>query len=318
MCRYGFDRERSKQALKSGGGEFGATLEQLLHQVFRERYGQKAISPDGLEGVPMDECLSQRQEEALALTAIYAERFGERIANTVWTVTLDLSFLSDIAAKNGRQVGSRGGGGAVNIRDVCRFYLKGQGCRFGDKCKFKHHLPTKGRSGAGSPDLEGPSQPGFSSYSPPEYELEIRFPKGNRYPFQAPIVAFSTTDESFGAAGRISLTERLFGEALAAAKSSEPVVYTLITLCEDESTVKELLAVSHHKYSTPPPVVVPPPPSLAMAKSVRSNASEESRSSSTNSNNHTNSRRTAPPTNQRPVDRESTIIIYCPYLHQIM
>uniref|UniRef100_A0A8D0AIG6 Putative ATP-dependent RNA helicase DHX57 n=1 Tax=Sander lucioperca TaxID=283035 RepID=A0A8D0AIG6_SANLU len=252
---YGFDRERSKQALKSGGGEFGATLEQLLHQVFRERYGQKAISPDGLEGVPMDECLSQRQEEALALTAIYAERFGERIANTVWTVTLDLSFLSDIAAKNGRQVGSRGGGGAVNIRDVCRFYLKGQGCRFGDKCKFKHHLPTKGRSGAGSPDLEGPSQPGFSSYSPPEYELEIRFPKGNRYPFQAPIVAFSTTDESFGAAGRISLTERLFGEALAAAKSSEPVVYTLITLCEDESTVKELLAVSHHKYSTPPPVV---------------------------------------------------------------
>ncbi|XP_034719947.1 putative ATP-dependent RNA helicase DHX57 isoform X1 [Etheostoma cragini] len=306
LCRYGFDRERSKQALKSVGGEFGATLEQLLHQVFRERYGQKAISPDGLEGVPMDECLSQRQEEALALTAIYGERFGERIANTVWTVTLDLSFLSDMAAKNGRQVGSRGGGGAVNIRDVCRFYLKGQGCRFGDKCKFKHHLPTKVRSGAGSPDLEGPSQPGFSSYSSPEYELEVRFPKGNRYPFQAPIVAFSTNDESFGAAGRISLTERLFGEALAAAKSNEPVVYTLITLCEDKSTVKELLAVSHHKYSTPPPVLAPPPPSLAEAKSVRNNASEECRSSSTNSSNHTISRRAAPSTNQRPVDLKET------------
>ncbi|XP_019134505.2 putative ATP-dependent RNA helicase DHX57 [Larimichthys crocea] len=303
LSRYGFDKERSKQALESGGGEFGATLEQLLHQVFSERYGQKAVSPDGLEGVPMDECLSQRQEEALALTAIYGERFSERISNAVWTITLDLAFIAHNAARNDRQGGSRGGGGGVvNIRDVCRFYMKGQGCRFGDKCKFKHQLPTKGRSGAGSPDLTGPSQPGFSSYSPPEYELEIRFPKGNRYPFQAPIVAFSTTDESVGAAGRLSVTERLFGEALAAAKSSEPVVYTLITVCEDETTMNELLAVGHHKYSTPPPVVVIPSPSLAIAKSksVRSNASEESRSSSTSS------RRTAPPNNQRPTDLKET------------
>lgn len=312
LFRYGFDRERSKQALESLGGEFGATLEHLLHQVFSERYGQKAVSPDGLEGVPMDECLSQRQEEALALTAIYGERFSERIANAVWTVTLDLSFISDNAAKNGGRVGSRGGGGALNIRDVCRFYMKGQGCRFGDKCKFKHQLLSTGRSGAGSPNLDGPSQPGFSSYSPPEYELQVRFPKGNRYPFQAPIVAFSTTDESISAAGRLSVTERLFGEALAAARSSEPVVYTLITVCEDETTMNELLAAGHHKYSTPPPVVVVPPPSLSIAKSksVRSNASGESRSSSssniTNSSNHTNSRSTAPPNSQRPTDREST------------
>uniref|UniRef100_A0A3Q3IX66 Putative ATP-dependent RNA helicase DHX57 n=1 Tax=Monopterus albus TaxID=43700 RepID=A0A3Q3IX66_MONAL len=277
LCRFGFDRERSKQAMESGGGEFGATLEQLLHQVFSERYGQMAISPDGLEQMSMDECLIQRQEEALALTAIYGERFSERIANAVWTVTLDLSFLSDIAVRNAGMAGSCSGGGSVNIRDVCKFYLKGQGCRFGDKCKFKHQLPTKGRSGAGSPDLKGPSQPGFSSYSPPEYELEIRFPKGNRYPFQAPIVAFSTNDESVGAAGRLNVSERLFGEALAAAKSSEPVVYTLITLCEDGATMKELLAASHHKYSTPPAVVVVPPSSLATlkSKSVRSTASEE-------------------------------------------
>ncbi|KAM8739930.1 putative ATP-dependent RNA helicase DHX57 isoform 1-T2 [Acanthopagrus schlegelii] len=308
LSRYGFDRERSKQALESGGGEFGATLEQLLLQIFSEHYGQKAISSDGLEGVPMDECLSQRQEEALALTAIYGERFSERIANAVWTVTLDLSFLADSASRNGRHVGNRGGGGGVaSIHGVCKFYMKGQGCRFGDKCKFKHQLPTKGRSGAGSPDPMGPSQPGFSSFSPPEYELEIRFPKGNRYPFQAPIVAFSTTDESVGAAGRLSVTERLFGEALAAAKCNEPVVYTLITICEDDTTMNELLAVSHHKYSTPPPVVVPPPLlALAKSKSVKSSTSEESRSSSASSSNHTTSRRTAPPINQRPVDLKET------------
>lgn len=251
----------------------------------------------------MDECLSQRQEEALALAAIYGDRFSERIANSVWTVTLDLSFLADNAKKNGERSGGRGGAGAVNMRDVCKFYMKGQGCRFGEKCKFKHQLPTTGRPGAGSPDLTGPSQPGFSSFSPPEYELQIRFPKGNRYPFQAPLVAFNTTDETVGAAGRLSVTERLFGEALAAAKSSEPVVYTLITICEDEDTMRELLAVSHHKYSTPPPVVVVPPPSLAIpkSKSVKSDVSEDSRGS-----NHTFSRRSVQPVSQKATDSELT------------
>ncbi|KAM9835767.1 putative ATP-dependent RNA helicase DHX57 [Aulostomus maculatus] len=295
LCRYGFDRERSKRALESGGGEFGATLEQLLYQVFTERYGRKLVSADGLEGVPMDECLSQRQEEALALSAIFGERFSERIANAVWAVELDLSFLSRGTVKNDGVAGSRYDG----VRDVCRFFLRGKGCRFGDKCKFKHQLPAKGRSGAGSPELKGPGQPGISSFSPLEYELEIRFPKGNRYPFQAPVVAFSTNNESVGAAGRLSVTEKLFEEALAAAQSGVPVVYTLITLCEDEATMTELLAVGHHKYSTPPPFVVvppplPPPPPLSVAKSGRGGGT----SASTNPG----IRKTAPPKNQRQLD----------------
>lgn len=286
VFRYGFDRERSKQALESGG-DVGATLEQLLCQVFSERYGQEAVANAGLENVPLDECLSQRQEEALALAAIYGDRFSERIANAVWTVTLDLSFLSDSAGKNSGTGRSRHGGEAVSIRDVCRFYMRGQGCRFGNKCRFKHQLPTKD---TGSPDEKGPGHPGISSYSPPEYEVEVRFPKGNRYPFQAPVVAFSTNDESIGAAGRLSVTERLFAEALAAAQSSEPVVYTLVTLCEDEATMMELLAASHHKYSSPPPVLAASPPHLDFGKS----RNVKNRSSV----------RAAPPHNQRHLDCE--------------
>ena len=300
LPRYGFDRERSRQALEAGGGEVGATLEQLLLQVASELYGPKAVSPDGLQGAPMDECLTQRQEEALALTAIYGERFTERIANTVWTVSLDLSFLADILGSKpaGRRNGdSRHAKGEVHIRDVCRFYLKGQGCRFGAKCKYKHELPTSMVPGA--PEAVSGSQPGFTSFSPSQYELEVRFPKGNRYPFQAPVVAFSTNDEALGAAMRLSLTERLFGEALAAARLGEPVVYTLITCCEDEAVVKELLSVAHHKYSSPPPVVMRAPPvaaaTAAKGKSGRSvTATQEGKggaNAGSNSNHSANTKR---------------------------
>ncbi|KAF6732859.1 putative ATP-dependent RNA helicase DHX57 [Oryzias melastigma] len=293
LCRYGFDRERSKQALESGSGEFGATLEQLLLQVFSERFGQKAVFPDGLQGLPMDECLSQRQEEVLVLSAIYGERFNERIANAVWSISLDLPFLSDRAAKNKGKSEK-----TVGKREVCRFFLKNQGCHFGDRCRFRHELPKKEKSWSDSSDSNGPSHPGFSSYSPPEYDLEIRFPKENRYPHQAPIVAFSTNDESIGAAARLSITETLYEVALAAAKKGEPVVYSLVSSCEDEPCMKKLLAVTHHKYSTPPPVIVPPPPShqTIKSRSTRSGASEESRSGNASSRRAANI--------QRPAERE--------------
>lgn len=308
LHRYGFDRERARQALEVSGGDFGATLEQLLQQVFSERYGQKAVLPDGLKAVPLDECLAQRQEEAMALAAIYGDRFNERIANAVWTVTLDISLFMRGTASLSGPTRSLGGREAADNRRVCQFYLKGKGCRYGDKCKFKHQTPARDRSGACSPDLNGPSQPGFSSYSPPEYELEIRFPKGNCYPFQAPLVAFSTTADAVGAAGRLCVTERLFAEALTAAKSSEPVVYTLVTLCEDEATISELLAAAHHKYSTPPPLL----PTLALTKSktVKSNASEDSRSSSSRSANQAASRKTTAPQNQRATDSESATLLF--------
>uniref|UniRef100_A0A8C5HMS3 Putative ATP-dependent RNA helicase DHX57 n=1 Tax=Gouania willdenowi TaxID=441366 RepID=A0A8C5HMS3_GOUWI len=262
LCRYGFDKERAKQALDSSRGEVGTTLELLLQQVFSERFGPKSVSPNGLALVPMDECLSQRQEEALALTTILSERFNDSNENTVWTVSLDLPFLKDGTVKNKGSPGS--GARQAAKKGICRFFLKAKGCRFGDKCRFIHELP---KSEADSLDLSGPSQLGVSNNTPLEYELVVRFPKGNRYPFQAPIVAFSTNDERVAAAGRLSVTERLFEEALTAAKNSESMVYNLIFLCEDEKTMKELLAVGHHKYSTPPPVVVIPPPAQSAAKS---------------------------------------------------
>ncbi|MBN3305976.1 DHX57 helicase, partial [Amia calva] len=264
LCRYGFDRERAKQALECCRGEVGASMEYLLQQVFAEKFGRRAQAADAAEGFSPDDCLTQRQEEAVALAAIFGERFIERIQNRVWSVTVELPFTT--RKVNGcREGGATKQSGQVLLKDVCRFYLKGQGCRFGTKCRFKHQLPTDSK--IQKPQIIA-SQPGFESYSPPEYELEIRFPPGNLYPFQAPIVAFSTNDHNLAAPGRMHVTEYLFGEALVAAQCAEPVVYTLVTCCEDEAKMKELLTNSHHKYSSPPPAL--PVATPATTKSIKS------------------------------------------------
>ncbi|KAK7140601.1 hypothetical protein R3I94_013020 [Phoxinus phoxinus] len=255
LCRYGFDRERSRRALQageeSGRGEVGATLELLLSQMFTESFGSSALSLQTPDLPSLEECVALRQEEAFALTAIYGERFCERISSRVWTIQLDLLWLDVSRMKISESTNCKKKSGSDQI---CKFYLKGAGCKFGNRCNFKHQT----HESSYSRDFCIGSQPGFSSTEAPVYQLEIRFQPGNFYPFQPPLVAFSSTDESLSGPGRLSVTEYLFGLSLSAAQEGEPVVYTLISCLEEDGPVRELLSAAHHKYSAPPPVLTPP------------------------------------------------------------
>ncbi|KAJ8248547.1 hypothetical protein GJAV_G00243170 [Gymnothorax javanicus] len=295
LSRYGFDRERSRQALGSCGWEVGVTLERLLQEVFRECFGERVGSAE-LQGVSAEECLSQRREEAMALSAIFGKRFTERIADRVWTVSVDLSEVlgpepgkpthAPTRAQNQNRT-------QAQLKDVCRFYLKGAGCRFGEKCRFKHQLPPDSQPRPGSPT---PSQPGISSSAPPEYELEVRFPPGSRYPLEPPLVALSSTDPRLGGAGRLCVAEMLYGEALSAAQAGEPVVYTLVTCLEDQGRTTELLSASHHKYSSPPPVLAPP---LAVCLPKSRSAADSSATTGVLSKNGVNDRLNSSTKNSR-------------------
>lgn len=255
LDRYGFNIERCQAVLRMCDGDVGASLEHLLTQCFSETFGERMKISEAVNQISLDECMEQRQEEAFALKSICGEKFIERIQNRVWTIGLELEYLTSRFRKSKPKESTKNV--QENSLEICKFYLKGN-CKFGSKCKFKHEVPPNQIVGRIERSVDD-SHLNANEDGSFLYELEIRFSKDHKYPYQAPLVAFYSTNENLPLACRLHISEFLYDKALTFAETSEPVVYSLITLLEEESEIIKLLTNTHHKYSVPPMNVLPVP-----------------------------------------------------------
>ncbi|XP_014676197.1 PREDICTED: putative ATP-dependent RNA helicase DHX57, partial [Priapulus caudatus] len=233
LLRYGFHKDRCKSALEQNEGDVGRSLEQLWCSCFNVTFERD-------DSFSEDDILERRSEEVLALSSIYGDAFVERIPNRVWVVCLDLPVLETLinkkpAADHRKKPAADHQKKTADSRLACRLYKKGT-CRFEHKCRYRHEAAAKHVYAALA--LENPDPDGAAS----KYELEIRFPDECSYPFEPPLVAFSTTHDYFPKSKCLNVTSRLYEEARGVAADHLPAVFSLMgILMEDEDALKRAI-----------------------------------------------------------------------------
>ncbi|XP_022087605.1 putative ATP-dependent RNA helicase DHX57 [Acanthaster planci] len=232
LLKYGFHRDHCLAALEETSGDVGQALEHLLQKCFRyspkhkpKRKRTKSQQGDVEMDGQMREALQQREEEATALSSIYQEDFDERIPDRVWVLNFDLPHITDHFREKARNSQDRTRqmlDQSLAMVGMCRFYQQGY-CRFGSKCKFRHKRESHGPSYQEICDNAGAQV----------YQLEIRFPEGNLYPLEPPLVAFLTSNPDFPIGKSLNVSRLLFEEAKDIAETASPAVFSLVSVLED-------------------------------------------------------------------------------------
>nr|XP_054758550.1 putative ATP-dependent RNA helicase DHX57 [Lytechinus pictus] len=235
LIRCGYPKKDSLQALEDNDADAGLALEQL-YKDFLKNHSILSEQDAADDSVTKESLIDQRQEEAFALSSIYESDFSERIPNHVWTLRLKLSHIDKSlkeAQKNEKKKSAeKERENRRRKQNLCHFYQEGS-CRFGSRCKFVHEAPW---------DTEDTEFDKFMDEDNTKwYQLEVRFPSDNLYPWQPPIIAFSSTHPDFQSAKCLNVTKRLAEESLEHASSGNPAVFSLVGVLEDEQEMRILL-----------------------------------------------------------------------------
>lgn len=161
------------------------------------------------------ELVEMRQDEKSSLESIYEKSFYEKMSD-VWIITLKLDYLVEIFHNKERK--SKSSVDTGNKKPKCRNFLSGH-CKYGDKCRFSHH------------ENKVPLNPN-AHLENFEFELEIRFPKDSKYPFEPPMIFLKTT-AILPPLMNLHICKRLHEEAKIMATDGIPSIFTVIELIQN-------------------------------------------------------------------------------------
>ncbi|XP_053978482.1 putative ATP-dependent RNA helicase DHX57 [Hylaeus volcanicus] len=226
---YGFHQSHCIEALIHTKGDMGKALEVL----FCKYYGLETIERSQTsDDISLTDLLERRREEKETLESIYGDMFIEKIKSQIWIVQLKLDYLvrNDAIEQEIRKIKHQQE--KEKEKAVCRLFIQKK-CKYGIKCKFLHQQPQVLRM----PEREDP-----------QFTLEIRFPKGCKYPYEPPYFYFYKNDGTFPSVNCLRIGRRLYDEAQSISKDGTPSIFSVISLLENELEIKGYLEVNKEQF----------------------------------------------------------------------
>lgn len=243
LSSYGFHKNHCLEALHHCKGEVDSALNLLFSKYFN-------IEPQNNEidhGFTITDLLEQREDEKHVLQSIYDVAFEEKIANSVWIMTFNLQYLTNLYNK--KPIIKKPTAN-INKKPLCRNIMKGIECKFGNKCRFSHDIPKE------------PKKNELEYLQPSIFELEIRFPKDSIYPFEPPILLLKT-EAVLPEQLCLHICRRLLTEAQDLASQGMVSIYSVAELLNNEDEIVRFLKTNQEKFLSENEMLFPPDPKLS-------------------------------------------------------
>lgn len=241
---YGFDKSHCLEALDHCKGDTDDALELLYRQYFRIGKTEENRKTEFSE----NEVIEMRNDEMAALLSIYDSNvIEEKEPNRVWLLKFKIEHLlvySDSEQKKQslikleKEKRTKFGTGSTKNIAKCRNYVATGKCKYGNRCRFSHDIePDRGTI---DPHLDANW-----------FYLEFRFPKGNQYPHEAPIISLKTTCPDISKMICLRITRRCLEEAQTLAEDGMPSVYTVGDLLQNEEEITVFLKTDRYIFPDP-------------------------------------------------------------------
>lgn len=242
LASFGFEKAHCLEALDHCKGDVDNSIE-LLYKLYFPELSANWDSQTGEHGD--DELAESRDGEKDALESIFDTTFEEQEPKRVWMLKIKLDHLlthseSERKKQALAEVEQRKKAMAPAVKKVaeCRNFVATGKCKYGNRCKFLHTTKPTGAT----------VDPGMDANW---FFLEVRFPKGNSYPYAAPIVAFKTTVPDFPNTICLRITRRILAEAITLALDGMPSVYAIADLLQNEREIADYLKKDRTTFLDP-------------------------------------------------------------------
>ncbi|XP_055695529.1 putative ATP-dependent RNA helicase DHX57 [Lutzomyia longipalpis] len=229
---YGFHKNHCQEALEYCKWDIDDALKLLYDKYF------PPPSPPGIDpdiSATKNEIIMMREDEKSALESIYEGNFEEKERNRIWQLKLKIEHLLiySPSEKKKMELERKKNDNVPKVKksmEKCRNFARGK-CKYGENCRFSHEVDKPPEKPVDKQSQEAENW----------FYLEVRFPDGCKYPFEAPLVLLKTTYPDFPTPTCLRLMRMLAVEARKVAEDGMPSFYTLAELLQVKEEVEEFL-----------------------------------------------------------------------------